>query len=67
MSKYKSAIFKHLHEEMQTHLKHGGITPAELADFEKDCFKDAPAPQGGTTRRGTLAASAADPRGRSIK
>jgi hypothetical protein len=65
MSKYKSAIFKHLHEEMKAHVKHGGITAAELADFEKDCFKDTP--QGGTVRREAVAASAAAPQGHAVK
>ncbi|GHU97269.1 hypothetical protein FACS189483_02740 [Spirochaetia bacterium] len=41
MSKYKSANFKYLHEEMKNLHASGDITAAELKEFEQDCFKPA--------------------------
>jgi putative transcriptional regulator len=65
MRKYKSAIFKHLHEEFKEHLKYGGITQEEMDEFERDCFKDTPdTPPSRPAQVPTLAAagSTRDPR-----
>jgi hypothetical protein len=47
MRKYKSAVFKHLHEEFTYLHSVGDISAEKLAEFEKDAFKDTPdGPQG---------------------
>jgi hypothetical protein len=46
MRKYKSAIYKHLHGEFKDMFAYGDISAERLAEFEKDCFKDAPAAAG---------------------
>ncbi|GHU59550.1 hypothetical protein FACS189444_5030 [Spirochaetia bacterium] len=66
MSKYKSANFKYLHEEMKNLHAAGDITAAELKEFEQDCFKPAVGtPQG---RSAAVSAMAASPgQGRNVK
>ncbi|GHV81895.1 hypothetical protein AGMMS49991_04530 [Spirochaetia bacterium] len=65
MRKYKSAIYKHLHEEFTYLHSVGDISAEKLAEFERECFKpSADTPQGRAVRTLALAASA---QGRSIK
>jgi hypothetical protein len=63
MKEYRSEIFECLHEDFKTHLKYGGITQAEMDEFERDAFKevpDTPAPR--PAHKPALAAG--DPRSR---
>jgi len=36
--KYKSEIYKALHEDFTAHFKMGTISKAEMREFEKRCF-----------------------------
>ena len=66
MRKYKSAVFKHLHEEMKYLHSVGDISAEKLREFEQDCFKPAAdTPQGHAAAIPALAA-ASPPHGRSI-
>ena len=64
MRKYKSAIFKHLHGEMTDLFNQGKVTAVEMAEFERDAFKEAPdTPQARATRTGRPLSGAAGLRG----
>ncbi|MHC6204281.1 XRE family transcriptional regulator [Breznakiellaceae bacterium SP9] len=39
MRKYKSAVYKHLHEEFKDMFEDGDISADELKEFEQRCFK----------------------------
>ncbi|GHT95327.1 hypothetical protein FACS1894141_3730 [Spirochaetia bacterium] len=61
MKVYRSKIFEALHEDFKIHLRYEKITQAEMAEFEKDAFKevpDAPAPQGRAARAPAMASAA---------
>ena len=62
MRKYKSAIYKHLHEEMQHFHAVGDISAEKLADFESRCFKlSADTPQGRATQAPAMATAGPGP------
>jgi hypothetical protein len=42
MKVYRSKIFECPHEDFKTHLEFGGISQADMDEFEKDCFKEIP-------------------------
>jgi putative transcriptional regulator len=68
MRTYKSAVFKHLHEEMKYLHSVGDITTEKLREFEQDCFKPAAdTPQGRAARTPAMTATSPGPRDRSIK
>ena len=46
MRKYKSELYKVLHEDDLANFEVGAITEAELRELEKDCFIDDETPQG---------------------
>jgi hypothetical protein len=67
MKVYRSKIYEALHEDFKTHLKYGGITQADMDEFEKDAFKEVPdAPQGSAAARTPAMAASPGP-GRSVK
>ncbi|GHV07044.1 hypothetical protein FACS189485_16650 [Spirochaetia bacterium] len=58
MRKYKSAIYKHLHEEMKHFHAVGDISAEKLAEFESRCFKPAAGtPQGRSAAVPAMAAA----------
>jgi DNA-binding transcriptional regulator YiaG len=64
MKVYRSKIFECLHEDFKTHLKFGGITQADMDEFEKDCFKEVPdVPPARAARRPALSAAGPGTRG----
>jgi hypothetical protein len=68
MKVYRSKIYEVLHEDFKTHLKYGGITQAEMDEFEKDAFKEVPdAPQGRPAHQPAMATASPGHPGRSVK
>jgi hypothetical protein len=68
MSKYKSAIYKHLHGEFKDMFADGDISAERLREFEQNCFKEsADTPRARTVHQPVISAASPGPQGRSIK
>jgi putative transcriptional regulator len=68
MKEYKSDVYKHLHGEFKDMLKDGDITAERMAEFERECFKDAAdSPQGRAVHTPAMATASPGAQGRSIK
>jgi hypothetical protein len=64
MKEYRSEIFECLHEDFRMFLEIGKITQAEMDEFERDCFKDAPdTPPVSAAHRPAMSAASPGPQG----
>lgn len=67
MKKYKSPIFKHIHQEATDRFEVGAITAEEMRRYDSSCLVAAGTPQSRTARAPAMAAASPGSIGRSVK